>query len=88
MNSSDNMPSYELNKSDFNEAGEISLLDILVKTAIAPSKGQARILVNQGGITLNDIKMSDDKYSLKEKDFNSELILKKGKKTYIKLLLK
>lgn len=64
----------------------ISIIDAIVSTGIAPSKGQARTLVSQGGITLNDNKISDIAYVLNENDFsNGYAILKKGKKIFHKL---
>ena len=64
----------------------ISILDALVLSNIAPSKGQARILISQGGITLNGSKIEDVNYILSESDFSDgSAILKKGKKTYHKL---
>ncbi len=63
-----------------------SILDAIITSGMAPSKGQARTLINQGGITLNDEKVSDVNYILSEKDFVSGYaILKKGKKVYHKL---
>ena len=53
---------------------------------MAPSKGQARTLINQGGITLNDEKVSDVNYVLSDNDFKEGYaILRKGKKVYHKL---
>ena len=70
----DNMPTVEL------ENRNISILDAIILTGIAPSKGQARTLVNQGGISLNDNKISDVNYVLSDVDFNDGYaILKKGK---------
>ena len=64
----------------------ISIVDSLVLTKMAPSKGQAKILISQGGVTLNDEKIEDINYILSEKDFNKGYaIIKKGKKTYHKL---
>ena len=64
----------------------ISIVDAIVLTGIAPSKGQARTLVTQGGITLNDNKVSDVSYVLGENDFSEGYaILKKGKKVFHKL---
>lgn len=64
----------------------ISIIDAIVLTGIAPSKGQARTLVTQGGITLNDNKISDVSYILSENDYNDGYaILKKGKKVFHKL---
>ena len=78
----ENMPSTKLEKA------ETSLVDAIVLTNIAPSKGQARTLISQGGIRLNDQKIDDVSYVLSEKDFNDGFaILKKGKKIYHKLYL-
>lgn len=76
----ENMPSVKLD--DIN----ISLVDSIVATGIAPSKGQARTLITQGGISLNDEKITDVSYQLSEKDFSQGYaILKKGKKIFYKL---
>lgn len=64
----------------------ISILDAIVQTGIAPSKGQAKILISQGGISLNDEKIEDISYKLSDKDFkDGYAILKKGKKVFHKL---
>ena len=74
------MPSTKL--EDIN----ISILDALVLTNIAPSKGQAKTLIAQGGVTLNDVKVEDIGYRLSEEDFKEGYaILKKGKKVFHKL---
>ena len=76
----ENMPSSKL--EDIN----ISLVDAIVKVGIAPSKGQARTLIGQNAICLNDEKITDINYMLSEKDFeNGYAILKKGKKVFHKL---
>ena len=68
------------------ENANISIIDAIVLTGIAPSKAQARTLVTQGGITLNDNKISDVSYMLSDKDFSEGYaILKKGKKVFHKL---
>ena len=75
-----NMPTTKISSCN------ISILDALIETNIAPSKGQARILINQGGITLNESKITDVNYVLSESDFtDGYAILRKGKKIYIKL---
>ncbi len=79
----DNMPTTQL------EECNISLVDAIVLAGIATSKGQARKLIEQGGITLNDEKITDINYKLSEKDFaKNHAILKKGKKVYHKLEIK
>ncbi len=75
----ENMPTT---KVDIN----ISILDALVQTGIAPSKGQAKTLIAQGGVTLNDVKIEDISYKLNSEDFKEGYaILKKGKKVFHKL---
>lgn len=76
----DNMPTTKI--EDVN----ISILDALVQTGIAPSKGQAKTLIAQGGISLNDNKIEDITYKLSDEDFKEGYaILRKGKKVYHKL---
>lgn len=75
----DNMPSATVNSN-------ISILDAIIQVNFAPSKGQARQLIMQGGITLNDNRISDTNYVLSDSDFKDGFaILKKGKKSYYKL---
>ncbi len=77
----ENMPSTQL------EEKNISILDAMVKIGFAPSKGQARTLITQGGISLNDEKVSDVNYILSDSDFKDGFaILKKGKKVFHKLI--
>ncbi len=76
----ESMPSTKL------ENKESSILDVIVLTGIAPSKGQAKTLISQGGITLNDVKIDDVQYKLSDNDFKEGYaILKKGKKIFHKL---
>ena len=76
----DNMPTVKLDSTN------ISIIDAIVQTGIAPSKGQARTLITQGGISLNDEKVTDVNYQLSETDFSQGYaILKKGKKVFYKL---
>lgn len=75
----DNMPTTKVEEN-------ISIVDAIIQTGIAPSKGQARTLIEQGGISLNDNKISDTTYVLSAEDFkDGYAILKKGKKVYHKL---
>lgn len=68
------------------DSTNISILDAIILTNIAPSKGQARTLISQGGISLNDTKIEDVNYVLSDADFkDGYAILKKGKKVYNKL---
>ena len=76
----DNMPTVKVDTTN------ISILDAIILTGIDPSKGQARTLISQGGISLNDTKITDINYVLSESDFSDGYaILKKGKKVFYKL---
>ena len=78
----DNMPSTEITSS------EMSIVDALVLTGLAPSKGQARTLISQGGITLNDKKITDINSKLSQDEFSDGYaIIKKGKKVFHKLII-
>ena len=71
------------------ESSDISVVDALVLTGIVPSKGQARTLISQGGISLNDEKVTDINKKLSESDFkDGYAIIKKGKKVFHKLEIK
>ncbi len=75
-----NMPSTKFD--DIN----ISILDAIVLTGIAKSKSEAKTLISQGGISLNDVKVDSITYKLSEDDFKEGYaILKKGKKVFHKL---
>ena len=76
----ENMPSTKI------EDAKISIIDALLKTGIARSKSQARTLITQNSISLNDSKITDCNYILSEKDFKEGYaILKKGKKVFHKI---
>ncbi len=76
----ENMPTVKV------ETTTLSILDAILLTGIAPSKGQARTLISQGGISLNDTKIEDTNYTLSDSDFSEGYaILKKGKKVFYKL---
>ena len=77
----DNMPTTEL------ASKEISILDAMLEAGLVSSKGQAKDLINQGGISLNDEKITDIKYMLSEKDYkDGYAIIQKGKKVFHKLI--
>lgn len=80
-----NMPTFDAS-SLFANNDNITLIDILVESKTVSSKSQARTLIEQGGISINDKKITDTKYILKKSEFEDNFfILKKGKKTFIKI---
>lgn len=83
----DNMPTTALTDEDFAD-GKIGLLDLLCKTKLCPSKGEARRLVQQGGVAVNDEKAADTMMQLTKEDFaDGFIIIKKGKKVFHKVTL-
>ena len=79
---SDNMPTKELN----DWAGEMQVLDLLTVTGILPSKGEARRLIQQNGLTINDVKITDVNAKVTDDDFKDGfIIVKKGKKSFFKV---
>ena len=78
-----NMPTTEIELEN-----DIGLLDLLVLTKLAASKGEARRLIDQGGISLNGNKISDVNLRLTKADLAEPLKIKKGKKAFHKVVLK
>ena len=78
------MPSTELTADDLTD-GKIGILDVLVKTKLAPSRSEARRLVQQGGISVNDEKLTDPNAQL---SIDGEIVVKKGKKIFHKVIIK
>ena len=66
----------------------MGILDVMVSAGLAASKGEARRLVQQGGVSVNDQKVTDATATLSETDFaEGAAIIKKGKKVYHKITL-
>ena len=78
---SDDMPTTTLSADDFTD-GKITVIDMLVKSRLAPSKGEARRLIQQGGIMVGDAKVDAITAALETAEFADGVILKKGKKVY------
>ena len=82
----ENMPSTQLGEADLDENGSIQVADLLVKTELAPSKAEAKRLIKQGGISVNDEKVTAFDAALTKEDFaKGEIIVKKGKKVFHKV---
>ena len=79
-----NMPTAVLAADAFTD-GEINVMDLLVKVGLCPSKGEARRLVQQGGVTVNDEKVLDIGKTFAESVFDGEFIIRKGKKVFLKV---
>ena len=84
----DNMPSTAITEADFTD-GEIGVLDLMVKTKLAPSRAEGRRLIEQGGVAVDDVKVPSISAKLSlDKDFEKKyVIIKKGKKVFHKVTL-
>ena len=77
-----NMPTSTLTDADF-ENGSINVLSMLVTTGLCPSRGEARRLVQQGGVMVDDVKVASIDESLARERFEGEgIIVRKGKKVF------
>ncbi len=81
-----NMPTTQLSAEDFTD-GQIAVLDLLLKTGLIPSKGEGRRLIQQGGLTVADEKVTDINKTFSQADFENGLVIKKGKKVFHKAVL-
>lgn len=82
------MPTVELTDSDFAE-GNPDILALLVKTGLAVSRSEARRAVEQGGVSVADVKVSDIKMTYDKDSFGTDgLVVKKGKKKFVKVIVK
>ena len=76
------MPTTTLADGNFDD-GQIGLLNLLVACGLAPSKGEARRLVQQGGVSVNDRKVTDINAAFGCELFSGEgVVIKKGKKVF------
>ncbi|MEE3333852.1 MAG: tyrosine--tRNA ligase [Ruminococcus sp.] len=83
----DNMPSTELSQSDLTD--EFSVLDLLTKCSLIPSRKEGRRLIQQGGVSIDGKKVEDPFEKITAEMFaeNGYVVIKKGKKVYHKAIL-
>ena len=82
----ENMPSTQLTDEDFAD-GSIDIMSVLVKAGMTQSRSEARRAVEQGGVTVNGEKVTDIKTTYAKDTFAEEFIIKKGKKSFNKIVL-
>ena len=82
------MPTVELSAADFAD-GDMDILSLLVKTELAPSRSDARRAVEQGGVSVADEKVTDIRTAYNADSFGTDgLVVKRGKKKFVKVLVK
>jgi tyrosyl-tRNA synthetase len=85
-NSAD-MPTTEIEASALTD-GKIGILDLMVAGKLAPSRSEAKRLVIQGGVTMNDEKVAAFNATVAEELLKEGVVIRKGKKVYHKFILK
>ncbi len=80
--SAENMPTTEM---ELTEA-EYGLLDLMLTAKLIPSKGEGRRLIQQGGVSVNDEKITDVAYMVSADALHEGIIIKKGKKVYHRVI--
>lgn len=84
---SDDIPSTEMSSDKFNEP--VGILNLMTELGLIKTNSEGRRLITQGGVSIDDKKVSDPKLELTKDDFkNGEIIIRKGKKVYHKVILK
>ena len=84
---SQNMPTTQLPADLMSDEG-IGIVDLMLAAGLSPSRGEARRLVDQGGVSVNDEKVTSVKHMVAREDFaDGFIVIKKGKKTFHKITL-
>ena len=81
-----NMPCTELCSDDLSD-GKLDIMTALVKSGLCASKSEARRNITQGGVSANDVKITDISVSFTENELKAGVVLRRGKKYYNKLVL-
>ena len=82
------MPTLELTAADFAD-GDLDILALLVKAELAPSRSDARRAVQQGGVSVADEKITDIQTTYNADSFGADgLMVKRGKKKFVKIIVK
>ncbi len=83
-----NMPTVELTAEDF-AARDMDIMAVLVRTGLDKTRSDARRAVEQGGVTVNDEKVTDVKTTYNADFFRGDgVVIKRGKKKFVKVLMK
>ena len=81
-----NMPSTKVEDADF-EDGKVTILALMIKAGMIKSNGEGRRLIQQGGVSVDDVKVTDVFATVSKDDVANGIIIKKGKKVFRKFTL-
>ena len=84
--SNENMPTTEITESELNDDA-IDIMTVLVRSGLCASKSEARRNIQQGGVTVNDEKITDISKSFGADELKKGIIVRRGKKNYSKVIL-
>ena len=82
-----NMPTTELNADDIADDG-VGIIDLLMMCGLTPSKGEARRLIQQGGVTLDEKKVEAHDLVVSKEALTKGVKIRKGKKVFHKAIIK
>ncbi len=81
------MPTTEISADKLTD-GSINIMDLMLECGLVPSKSEARRLINQGGVHVNDESIDDINAQITKELLEDKVIIRKGKKTYHKAIIK
>ncbi|MBO4213234.1 MAG: tyrosine--tRNA ligase, partial [Clostridia bacterium] len=81
------IPTVEITAADLID-GAADILTLLVKSGLVPSRSEARRSVEQGGVTVDNEKITDTRKAYTEAELKGGVVIRKGKKSYMKVILK
>ena len=85
----EHMPTTELAAEDFDEEGNIDLISLLVKSALVTTRSEGRRAIEQGGVSVDGEKVTDIRHVLSKDALTGDgIVLKRGKKKFIKIVTK
>ena len=84
---SEHMPTTEISASDLTD-GKADIIKLLVATGLCTSNGDARRNIQQGGVTVDDEKVTDISAAYTEEQLKNGVVIRRGKKNYMKVILK
>ncbi len=85
--SSENMPTTEISEADLVD-GAIAVVDLMVKGKLAPSKGEAKRLIGQGGVAVDETKVERFDMTVDGEALKNGVVIRKGKKVFHKFIVK
>ena len=84
--SNENMPTTEITESELSD-GAMDIMTVLVRSGLCASKSEARRNIQQGGVTVDDEKITDISKSYSADELKKGIVVRRGKKNYNKVIL-